>query len=91
MSKNGKALGETNRANPLWHEACNILGSESLAAIGGRNMATETPTETLDQEANTHLEYEPRDEIERLLMQITSMWEEEDFMDLPPKNLPTEP
>lgn len=54
-------------------------------------MATHTPTEIHEKDLKSDLEFERHEEIDRLLKELNAKWDEEDFMDLPPKNLPTEP
>jgi hypothetical protein len=52
-------------------------------------MATACPTQTQEQESKTELEFERHEEIERLLRHLSAAWDEEDFSDMPPRNLPT--
>ncbi len=47
-------------------------------------MATATPTETLEKNIPTHPDFEPHDEIGRLLKKLTAIWDEEDFLDMLP-------
>jgi len=52
-------------------------------------MPTASPAELLEEESTTELEFERHAEIERLLRHLSAAWDEEDFSDMPPKNLPT--
>jgi hypothetical protein len=52
-------------------------------------MTNASPTQTPTEEPSVELEFERHEEIERLLRHLSAAWDEEDFSDMPPKNLPT--
>jgi hypothetical protein len=52
-------------------------------------MPIASPTQTLEEECKTEFEFERHEEIERLLRHLSAAWNEEDFSDMPPRNLPT--
>lgn len=47
-------------------------------------MATATPIETLGENIPTNRDFDPHDEMERLLKKLTAKWDEEDFFDMLP-------
>jgi hypothetical protein len=66
------------------------MNADRKSAKGGPTMVTACPTQTIEDDLKTDLEFEKHDEIERLLRHLSAAWDEEDFSDLPPKNLPPE-
>jgi hypothetical protein len=52
-------------------------------------MTAVSPTQILEEEPSAELEFERHEEIERLLRHLSALWDQEDFSDMPPRNLPT--